>query len=312
MADSFKTLADLVTLNDARNADVDVSDILNDSPLLRLLPAETAPETTYYYTKYTTAPTVGFRAVNDGRENSKSVDTPVTRDLKIVDATFSVDVAIANAFKMGADAYISKEAMRHLQAAFFLVERQFFYGTVSPGSSAGFLGFGDEADLNQAADTMVVNAGGTTAATGSSAWLLRVNPDEVAIILGRNGNIEIAETTTTRIAGSATGTFPAYYTPITGWAAMKRGSVYSAVRIANLTEDSGKGLTDDLIAKGIEKFRAGSPPTHLVCSRRSLRQLQDSRTATNTTGAPAPFPQESFGVQIVVTDAIVNTETLLA
>jgi len=45
-------------------------------------------------------------------------------------------------------------------------------------------------------------------------------------------------------------------------------------------------------------------------NRRSLKQLQVSRTATNATGAPAPFPQESFGVPIIVTDAILSTEAL--
>jgi hypothetical protein len=45
-------------------------------------------------------------------------------------------------------------------------------------------------------------------------------------------------------------------------------------------------------------------------NRRSLRQLQQSRTATNSTGAPAPFPTEAFGVPIVVTDALLSTEAL--
>jgi hypothetical protein len=52
-------------------------------------------------------------------------------------------------------------------------------------------------------------------------------------------------------------------------------------------------------------------PTILVMNRRSLKQLQESRTATNATGAPAPFPSEAFGVPILVTDAITNTEALL-
>ena len=48
-----------------------------------------------------------------------------------------------------------------------------------------------------------------------------------------------------------------------------------------------------------------------VMNRRSLRQLQNSRTATNPTGAPAPIPDSAFGVPIIVTDAIVSTEALL-
>jgi hypothetical protein len=45
-------------------------------------------------------------------------------------------------------------------------------------------------------------------------------------------------------------------------------------------------------------------------SRRSLFQLQSSRTATNATGAPAPIPVESHNIPIAVTDSIVDTEKL--
>ena len=69
-------------------------------------------------------------------------------------------------------------------------------------------------------------------------------------------------------------------------------------------------LTDILIANLLGKFPAGKVPDVLLMTRRSLHQLQASRTATNPTGAPAPFPQEAFGVPIAVTDAISNIETL--
>jgi hypothetical protein len=45
-------------------------------------------------------------------------------------------------------------------------------------------------------------------------------------------------------------------------------------------------------------------------SRRSRMQLQMSRTATTPTGAPAPYPQEAFGVPIEETDSIIDTEAL--
>ncbi len=315
MADSFKTLADLVTLNDSRNAPRDISDILNAAPVLRILPAFAAPETTHYYTKYTTAPTVGFRAVGDGRENSKSADTQVTVTLKILDASFAVDKALADAYRNGgAEGYIAKEAMRHLQQALFIAERQFFYGTVAAGDSAGFAGLGNESDLNSAADSNVVNAGGSTADTGSSAWLIRAAGDlnGVGVITGNGGRIDVSETVVQRLAGSSTGSYPAYWTPVTGWMGVQRGGKYDVVRIANLTADSGKGLTDARIAAALQLFPAGQGPTHIVCNRRSLGQLQASRTATNITGAPAPFPADAFGVPIIVTDSIVSTEALLS
>lgn len=311
MANAYKTLADLVIVNDQRDAGLNVSDVLNDSPVLKILPAHVAPETTWYYSKYITAPTVGFRSVNDGRENSKSVDLQVTKDLKILDASFAVDKAIADGYRLGgASAYVGKEAVRHLQQAFFRAEVQFFYGTQVPGAAAGFTGLANETELDNSDASMVVNAGGTTNSVATSVWLLRATPDDAAIVVGNGGQLSIGETTEQRIAG-ATGFYPGYWTAISAWLAAQRGGVYSAVRIANITTDTGEGLTDDLIAQAIEKFPAGRGPTHIVCNRRSLRQLQDSRTTYSPTGAPAPFPQNAFDIPIILTDALVNTETLL-
>lgn len=313
MADSFKTLSDLVTINDRRNAEREISDILNKAPVLAKMAADTCPETTHYYTKQTTAPTVGFRAAGDGRENSKSVDTQVSVALKILDATFAVDKALADAFKNGPDAYLALEGARHLQQALFIAERQMFYGTVG-GDSGGFSGFANEADLNGKSDANVVDAGGTTAATGSSVFLIRTTGDfnGSAIVAGKNGNIDIGDTSIVRVDGATTGTYPAYYTPISGWLGLQRGGTYSVVRIANLTADSGKGLTDTLIAQALSLFPASEGPTIVAMNRRSLEQLRKSRTATNATGAPAPIPADAFGVPIIATDSIISTETLLA
>ena len=79
-------------------------------------------------------------------------------------------------------------------------------------------------------------------------------------------------------------------------------------RIADL--DASAVLTDVLIASLISKAPVGGMWEYLYMNRRSLGQLQASRTATNATGTPAPFPTESFGIPIVVTDSIISTETL--
>ncbi len=113
-------------------------------------------------------------------------------------------------------------------------------------------------------------------------------------------------------AGATTGTYPALYTPITGWVGLQIGGAYSVGRICNLTAQAGKTLTDALIAQLIATFPAGKGPTHLAMNRRSLFQLQAARTATNATGAPAPIPTDSFGIPIIPTDAILSTETILA
>lgn len=316
MADTFKSLADLVLINDQNLADLEVSDLLTQAPVIASLPASPASNGTLHkYTKETGAPVVGFRAVNDGRENRDSTDTLVTVTLQILDCSFACDIEIAKAYKRGRDAYLEMELMRHLRQAMFHAERQIWYGTGTGGDSVGFAGLGDNTGYNHKDDTMVVDATGTTATTGSSVWLYCVKPDDsgVQVVGGNDGNIEVEDPVIQRVAGSATGTLPMFYTAASGYLGFQIGSAYDVARICNLTADSGKGLTDALISQAIEKIPAHNRPfLRIAMNRRSQAQLQQSRTATNSTGTPAPFPQESFGVPIVVTDSILSTEALLA
>lgn len=314
MPDSFQTLADLVTINDKNLAEIEVTDLLDDAPLMRALAGDVASNgTTHKYTKETGAPVVGFRSPNTGRENSKSSDTLVSTDLKLLDASFSVDKGLADAFRDGPEAYIAREARRHLKASFFAAEKQFLNGT---GEDAdGFSGMADGANLDGLGDAQVVDAGGTTATTGSSVWLIRTNDDgnDVTAITGQAGQIEIGDAVVTVVEDTGNGgRFTAYHVPILGWLGLQVGSIHSIVRIANLTEDAGKGLTDELIYEALSVFPASKQPNLIVGNRRSLRQLRASRSATNATGAPAPRPTEVEGIPIITTDAITSTEALLA
>lgn len=312
MPDSFLGLTELLRVNDRNLAPDEVNAIRQAAPVITRLSADTAIEGTQHkYLRYITEPSVGFRDLNTGRLNTKSVDETVTVTCKLLDASFTVDKALAASYRGGSAAYIAMEARRMLAAALFLAEKQVFYGAQSPGSTSGFTGLRDNAYYNQTTDTQVVDAQGTTASTASSAWLLRTGPTDVQMILGNDGLISVGETVEQAIEDvSNGGRFTGLFTSILGYLGLQIGASYSAVRICNLTEDSGKGLTDDLIAEAMEKFPSGYGPSLIAMNRRSLRQLQNSRTATNVTGAPAPFPQDAFGVPIIVTDGIVSTEAI--
>jgi hypothetical protein len=88
------------------------------------------------------------------------------------------------------------------------------------------------------------------------------------------------------------------------------GSINSVARIKKVTEDSTKTLTDKLIYQALAKFPEGIRPDAIFMTRRSREQLRASRTATTTTGAPAPIPQDVEGIPIVATSALTNTEAL--
>lgn len=309
MANDFPTIADSIA--DALDlADIEVTDLLNSAPFVAQLPAEESSNgTTHKYTKETAAPVVGFRSENDGREYDTSADTLVTVTLKILDWSSKVDKAVADAWRKGGrDAFLRRQSMRHLRAAVYAYENQVINGTVD-GAAAGFTGFADV--LDDSDDAMVVDATGTTAATASSVYAVRVGMDHVTGVIKGDGVVDVGTVEVVAGAGSVTGELPMYYQPACTWLGLQVGSAYSFGRICNITEDSGKGLTDDLLASLLSEFPAGYEPTHLLMNRRSIRQLQQSRTATTTTGAPAPFPEAAFGVPIVKVESIINTEALL-
>ena len=306
MADDYYTSAQLIQFNES-DLEFDVSDVLNDAPVLAALSAFSVPGTQLKYMKKTADPSVGFRALNDGVDNDVATYSQVSVDLAIADASFNIDIAAAEGYRLGAAAFIALQMRNHMQAMMAKIEDELINGD---NGSNGFASLSDE--LDAVADTTVISAGGTTADTGSSVYLIRSGFNDTQVAWGNEGVIEAKDTTIVRTSGSTTGTFPSYYTAVTGYCGLIYGSSYSAGRIANITEDSGKGLTDALIAEALSKFPAGRGPNILAMNRRSLFQLQNSRTATNATGAPAPYPAEAFGVPIIVTDQISSTEALIS
>lgn len=318
MADDIIGLTELLKINDQGLADINVTDILDAVPVLLALAATRASNgTNHRYLKETTAPVVGFRAVNTARVNDHSEDTLVSADLTILDASFYCDKALAKGFRKGVEAFVAREAKRHLCAAFFAFEKQVLLGTVG-GDASGFDGLADAFDDSD--DAMVVDAGGTTESTASSLWAIRTGGEMTDVCLvggdesinaGDTFSIDMGETVEQFLGDTTNGGFTALYTSILAWLGLQVGSAYSVGRICNLTADVGKGLTDELIAQLLAEFPAARPPTLLAMNRRSRLQLQQSRTAVNATGAAAPFPTEAFGVPIITTDAIGSTETLL-
>jgi hypothetical protein len=315
MADDFLTISDLVA-DKLGLADNEVSDLRRQAPLVALLNAlESSNGTTHSYSKETGAPVVGFRAENTGRDLKHSTDTQVDVTLKILDFSWLVDKAVADkrtGAKGGKERVIAREGVRHIASAAFAYESQIFYGTGTGGDSGGFSGLAQASTLSAYNSSMVYNAAGTTASTGSSVWGIRVGENDMSGVY--NGDLPFSLGDTTVIdAQDGTGKhFPAYYTPGCTWLGIQIGSIYSVGRIINLTEDSGKGLTDIKLANLLGKFPANRLPTHWVMNTRSLMQLQASRTATTPTGSPAPIPAEAFNIPIVVTDAILSTEAISA
>ena len=308
MPESYNTLAGLVQLNDKNLADLNVTDLLDDAPLLKVLFAQKSSNGTLHkYLKLTTASSAAFRAALDGASKTASADTLVTDTLAILDASFDTDVALADAFKGGRDAWLQLELVRSLKAAFFAAESQVIYGVGSDAN--GFPGLHDNAQLDAIADAMVIEAAtaGSTGSSQTSVYLIRSGKDDCSFILGNEGKIVYEdEPTIIQKSGSATGYFPALYVAVTGYSGFQIGGAYSAARICNIET----ALTDDDIFNGIALFPSARQPNMIVMNRAAMNLLRKSRTSTNPTGKPAERPTDIDGIPVVVTDAVVSTEAV--
>lgn len=312
MADSLMTVAGLIADRLDLSA-AEVTDLLNAAPFVAQLPAdESSNGTTHLYAKKTGAPVVGFRAANAGRAFSKSVDTLATVSLAILDWSFMVDKAVADAWRKGGSAgFIAREAQNHIQAALFAYEQQVWYGT-GAGDSSGFTGICDVLSTIGSSHGMVLSANGS-GTSGTSVYAVRLTPnDMLGIYKGDGEPVEMGDTVTQNYVDGSGKNLPCYYTPACTWLALQLGSIYSVGRLADISTGVGETLNDNQLANLYSAFPSATPPTHFVMNRRSLAQLRSSRTATSQTGAPAPFPTEAHGVPIIVTDSISNSEALVS
>lgn len=250
----------------------------------------------------------GFRDANQGVAAAKGTYENRLVETFILNPRWECDKAVADRHEDGREAFVALEASAILEGAMQDLCGQFYYGRGVGGNAKGFPGLLAAYD----ATNMAVDAGGTTAATASSVWGVRWGPKNVQWVWGNGGALELAPAREESIEDGITAgaKFTAYVQELLAYPGLQVASLFSSGRIKKITADSGKTLTDDLIAALLALYPVGSRPDVLLMNRRSLRQLQDSRTATNPTGAPAPFPGEAFGVPIRLTDAILSTEAL--
>lgn len=310
MAYATNTLNGIIQLNDRNLAEFEVSDLFDNSSLAEKLYAKKATQgTVHKYLRQTVAAGAGFRTIGDGIAIAASQDELVTDTLTLLDASFSVDKGLVDSYKNGADAFMTRETARHLRAAYYAIENQVLNSTGADAN--GFAGFATQTTMDKSDDSMVIDATGTEGGTVVySAYLMRTGVDAVSLVVGNDGKLEVSDMFLAAIAGS-TAVYDCYRVSVLGYLGLQLGSTYDVARICNLSDESTKGLTDAKIASAISLFPANRRPNLIVVPRIGLAHLQASRTATSASGTPAPFPTESFGVEIVVSDALSTSESLL-
>lgn len=299
------TLLDIAKANGSDPVVGLIEEVVPAVPELAMFEARTIKGINYKTLVRTSLPTVAFRNGNEGTAATKSTYDNRLVETFILNPRFEVDQAVADAHEDGAEAYIAIEGIGMTVAAAVQVAKQIYYGTGTGGDAKGFPG------LVQVVDSgLVVDAGGTTDNIASSVWAVKFGPQNAQLVVGMNGQLELSDVRRETIYDASNNPLDGYVQTLLARIGLQVASKYSVGRIKKLTTDSGKGLTDSLLSQLYETFPVGHKPDAFMLSRRSLGQLQRSRTATNATGAPAPTPTDWEGVPLVATDSILNTETL--
>lgn len=199
------------------------------------------------------------------------------------------------------------DASRIVRDAFLTIGKQTFYGQGI--DEKGFPGL-----IQSVTTAQTVDATGTTAGQKTSVYGVKLGPQDVTYIYGGNNTFALSDWREQVFEG-----VPSLVADMAAWIGLQVGNIYSVGRIKNLTFDTGKGLTDKLVAELLKTMPIGSRPDYLFMNRDAAFQLQSSRSTTvNATGQKqsggqevwAPAPTESNGIPIVVTDSIVSGETV--
>lgn len=310
------TLLDVAKLNGNDAVVGLIEESISATPEMALFPVRTVSGTGFKTLVRTGLPTVDFIAASQGIPGSKSTFDNKHFDCSVLGGRIEVWKTVLDAPENGAAADIkSTEAIGVMEAALRKVGTQIFYGKTALGTAAGFPGLVSFVDSG-----MIKDATGTTNNTASSVYFVKFGPRDVSLIMGLNGTMELGDFRVESLTDSAGNKGPGEVADLASWIGLQQASKHSVVRIKNLTADSGKGLTDALIASALDMFPAGIVPDAIFMSRRSRTQLQTARAAlvalngngkTGTLGGGAayvPTPTEFEGIPIIATDSIVNTE----
>lgn len=290
-----------------------LDEVLPDHPEVREITGRTITGTTLKITSRKNNPKGAFRRANEGVVPGAAEYYERFVQTKIFENPIVVDKRVAQADEDGEDAYCAMRSEEHVSGALEGLAEQFYYGKDAE-DELGFPGLEAQAELG-------VDAGGTTADTASSAYLIRLGDDGVQWLYGEGTGIDVGPFFTQFLPDpkNPLKLLPALVAEMGLWVGLKVGHKASIVRIFNLTEENGKGMTDALVAKALQKmpaaFRNNKSKLLLLMNGRSTTQLQNSRTAVSQVayknGAVADYPTESQGVKILDTDSIRINEPIV-
>ncbi len=324
------TLLDIAKLNGSDKVVGLIEQNLTFAPEFEVVPARTVKGTSYKVVARDTYPGVGFRAANAGFSYTKSTFLNRLFECKIFGGNIKVDVAVANAYEDGPEAWKAIESSGVMKSAMIELGQQFYYGTTNDANGfPGLLAFHNAFSTELGTDAAImVDSGGTTATTGSSVYGVKFGDDGVRFILGNNSGITLGDWFQQMVNDGNSGSdYLAYVASMNAWIGLQAANPYCIGRLKDSTADAGKGVTDSRLEDLLAKYPVGYKPDLWFMTRRSLRQLQQSRSVVLSSGVPqvtgksgpllssgldvsAPVPTEACGIPIICTDSLTDVEAL--
>lgn len=290
------TLLDIALINQGGLAEL-IDETTGAFPELQVIGIRPIRGTSFKQLVRTSNGAVAFRDANQGATRTKPTYENRQFNCHILNPRWEADKAVADSNEDGPEPVIADAAASMLEATFQHIGRQFYYGTSN--DSKGCPG------LKAIYDTTIeVDATGTTDAQKSSVWGVRATRDQVQWLLGNNGSLNVTPVDLRDIEDADGNKFTGYVQELLAHLGLKVGDLRAVGRIKLLTQQTGKGLTDNFVAQLINKFPTGMGPTHLFMNKTQREQLRLSRV-TDLLVSP-PIPTESHGIPIVCTDSIVD------
>jgi hypothetical protein len=297
------------------NAQDDIAGLIEENqsvaPELNLIPAFSIKGTSFTTLLRKTYPSGSFKKRGAGAAIGTTTFEPALVQCFAYENPLRETVDISKAYRRGEAAFLALTASGAVKGAMELMGKSLYYGARSFGGGVdAHPGLIDMYD----ATNLVVDAGGSTADTGSSVWFLKFGNAEdgnVSYVFGNDRVIGLGEWFKQLCEISSGKHAMCNVNALAADIGVQLTNVKAACRIKKLTEDSGKGMTDALAYSALAKMPANMKPDVALMTRRSVGQLRVSRAAV--TGVPADnvsWPTTVAGVRIVETDSILNTEAL--
>lgn len=327
------------------------------TPTLMALDTRTSTDTKFQTLALTGLPTAGgFVDYGEGFSNGTASLALREFDAKLAGGMVEVERITANrwdaAHPSAGTSYFDLQVMARMTTELKHLNKQLYYGTSN--DAKGFPGFkeltpyasGNVLTLTEdpgATDFVktVIDATGTTSSTASSVYAVYEGPLDCQLVVCNDGGGELftASDIITQMIAPDSGQ-PAkkslhdtmqihgfFGLSVSGMNQTPNSVVptqYSVRRLANLTEDSGKGVTDAKLEALVLSFGDNKVPTKIFMNGRSGRQLTDSRSATSTTlflgmsgdarnntgSIRAARPTNFEGIPIVYDSAILSTDAI--